>query len=249
MTEWGHLPSNHSRAGPVSRQLQSCEGLRWRQAMNPHNVGTGLLRRSCREGPSSLACTWRHSPPWRATRRGRGGSSSSNCVSLHARDSDGLPSASSRPPSLGHAASIFRVTQNETSQANGRVPSRSQAGPGPDSCAARAGWRFCLDIIYAVVQEEGRNLSNAASLVTGGSDTNHPLVKQWSDAQIFFLAWTHLDRNDESDRPLPTDAEVLANIAIVEDVIEVRTALFFDNLHSVQDLLDEANAQEEIGET
>ena len=103
------------------------------------------------------------------------------------------------------------------------------------------------DIINAVEQEGSRNLINAAVLVTGGSDTNHPLLKQWREAEEFFFEWTHLDRNDDNSRALPTDAEILAHIEVVEAVIEVQTTLFFANLHAVQDLLDEANSQDDGG--
>ncbi|MGQ0432842.1 MAG: hypothetical protein ACT452_10615 [Microthrixaceae bacterium] len=100
------------------------------------------------------------------------------------------------------------------------------------------------DLIGTVASEQGRNRRNAAELVTGGADTKHPAIKHWTAAQRFFLGWTHIDRNHSQDRELPTDAVLLANIRVVEDVIEVRNALFFDNLHSLQDLLAEANAVE-----
>ena len=93
--------------------------------------------------------------------------------------------------------------------------------------------------------EHGRNGSIAASLVTGGTDVKHPAVAQWRSAQDFFLGWTHLDRNHARNRELPSDNELWSNIHIVEDVIDVRSALFFDNLHALQDLLAEANATDE----
>jgi hypothetical protein len=103
------------------------------------------------------------------------------------------------------------------------------------------------DLISTVASEQGRNRRNAAELVTGGSDTTHPAIKQWAAAQQLFLGWTHLDRNHEQNRDLPTDEVLLGNIRVVEDVIEVRTALFFDNLHSLEDFLAEANAVEGEG--
>lgn len=103
-------------------------------------------------------------------------------------------------------------------------------------------------LIATVARERGRNLSNAAALVTGGGDTNHPAIAQWRSAQDFFLDWTHLDRNHNNDRELPSDDELMANIRIVEDVIEVRSGLFFDNLHALDDILAAANAVDEGGE-
>lgn len=96
-------------------------------------------------------------------------------------------------------------------------------------------------LIGAAAQERGRNRANAAALVTGGTDARHPAIQQWMDAYQFFLGWTHLDRNHET-RPLPQDGDLLAAIRVVEDVIEVRTAVFFDNLHSIEALLAEINA-------
>jgi hypothetical protein len=98
------------------------------------------------------------------------------------------------------------------------------------------------ELIGTVTREQGRNRRNAAELVTGGADTKHPAIKQWVACQQFFVGWTHLDRNHAQDRELPTDDELLANIRVLEDVVEVRTALFFDNVHSLEDLLADANA-------
>lgn len=96
-------------------------------------------------------------------------------------------------------------------------------------------------LIAAVAQERGRNRANAASLVTGAGDSRHPAIQQWLDAYQFFVGWAHLDRNHEARTP-PEDAELAANIRVVEDVIEVRTTMFFDNLHSIEALLAEINA-------
>ncbi len=98
------------------------------------------------------------------------------------------------------------------------------------------------DLIGAATREEGRNRRNAAELVTGAPDTKHPAIKHWATAQRFFLGWTHIDRNHAQDRELPTDEVLLENIRVVEDVIEVRSTRFFENVHALQDLLAEANA-------
>ncbi|WP_329481566.1 hypothetical protein OG555_05385 [Kribbella sp. NBC_01484] len=96
-------------------------------------------------------------------------------------------------------------------------------------------------LIRARIQEDGRNRSNAAALVTGSSDAEHPAIKQWRDAYEFFVGWAHLDRNHERERELPSDEEIRSTMRVVEDVIEVRTAVFFENLHSLEDLLAEIN--------
>lgn len=105
----------------------------------------------------------------------------------------------------------------------------------------RAVARAVLALVTAQVQEVGRNRSNAASLITAGTDDNHPAIDQWMEAYNFFVAWAHLDQNYEG-RTLPTDEQLAENVRVVEDVITVRSAMFFENLHSVEDLLAEINA-------
>ncbi|WP_159574489.1 hypothetical protein [Microbacterium sp. 8M] len=102
------------------------------------------------------------------------------------------------------------------------------------------------EIIDAATKEQGIQVANAAALLTDDNDETHPLVRQWKSAQRFFLEWTHLDRNPNGTRALPDDAAIRSKMRVIEDVIEVRTALFFENLSAVQDLLAIANAA--IGE-
>lgn len=105
--------------------------------------------------------------------------------------------------------------------------------------------RVLATLVRTVSQEQGRNRANAAALVTGDSEANHPAMTQWLSAYRYFLNWTHLDRNHDQERLLPSDIDLLTNIRVVEDVIEVRGALFFENLHAVEDLLAEINELEE----
>jgi len=93
----------------------------------------------------------------------------------------------------------------------------------------------------AATQEAGRNQRNAAALVTGRSDTKHAAIKQWSEALEFFLGWTHLDRKHEQRGNLPSDKDILSVIRVVEDVVEVRTKAFFDNVRSLKHLLTQIN--------
>jgi hypothetical protein len=102
--------------------------------------------------------------------------------------------------------------------------------------------RHLESLIGTITREQGRNRSNAAALVTGGDNQKHPAIKQWKDAYDFFLGWTHLDRNHDGGRALPSDTAVLTHIRVIEDVIEVRTAVFFENVKFVKDLLTQINA-------
>jgi hypothetical protein len=98
-------------------------------------------------------------------------------------------------------------------------------------------------IADAAAKESNANTSNAMALISSYHDAPHPVIQQWRSAQHFFLEWTHLDRNPSAERTLPSDSVLLNNIRVVEDVIEVRTNLFFENLRVVQDLLDIANGE------
>lgn len=107
--------------------------------------------------------------------------------------------------------------------------------------------RAVLALVTAQIREVGRNRSNAASLITAGTDNNHPAIDQWMEAYNFFVSWAHLDQQDES-RTLPSDVEMAENIRVVEDVMDVRSAAFFENLHAVEDLLAHINAADESDE-
>ena len=102
-------------------------------------------------------------------------------------------------------------------------------------------------MIRTRTQEDGRNRRNTAVLIAGDDSSDHPAVKQWQDAYRFFVRWAHLDRDEASEPTLPSDENIEAQIRVVEDVVEVRTAAFFENLHSLRDLLDEINTLDEEG--
>jgi hypothetical protein len=99
------------------------------------------------------------------------------------------------------------------------------------------------ELIKTVTQEQGRNLRNNAALITKGTDTKHPALREWSTTYRFFVKWAHLDRISEGERALPSQDELLAHIKVVEDVIDVGTSVFFDNVHAVADLLAKINEQ------
>lgn len=95
------------------------------------------------------------------------------------------------------------------------------------------------DLIDASTREHGRNRRNTAALVTGAADGSHPSIAEWSKAYRFFVKWAHVDQHHSDG--LPDDATLASHLRVVEDVIEVRMNLFFDNLSAVEDLLALAN--------
>lgn len=102
------------------------------------------------------------------------------------------------------------------------------------------------DLIDASTREQGRNQRNAAALVTGSADGSHPSIKEWRSAYGFFVQWAHVDQHHLED--LPDDATLARRLRILEDVIEVRMSLFFENLSRVEDLLAIANATDGAAE-
>lgn len=91
--------------------------------------------------------------------------------------------------------------------------------------------------------EEGRNQRELAGFLTGDTSQRHAAGKQWNAARAFFLEWTHLDRNHEGGRELPTDEMLRQHIRVIEDIVEARTLAFFETIRSIDDLLAEINAE------
>lgn len=140
-------------------------------------------------------------------------------------------------PSSGSLVAKLPELLTEHSELNLRV--QQDMVPVPTRVA-----NAIADLVEAAVKEHGLNVANAAALLTDGTDSAHPLIAQWIAAQGFFLQWTHLDRNPDESRKLPNDDEIMMHLRVVEDVVEVRTNLFFTNLSAVEDILLLANAQE-----
>jgi hypothetical protein len=102
------------------------------------------------------------------------------------------------------------------------------------------------DLIDASTRERGRNQRNAAALVTGTADGKHPSIAEWNSTYQFFVKWAHVDQHHL--KALPGDSTLAQRLRVVEDVIEVRMNLFFENLSAIEDLLAQANATEGVAE-
>lgn len=101
------------------------------------------------------------------------------------------------------------------------------------------------EVIKSATRERGRNQQLARALITGTTENDDPAIKQWTEARDFFESWHHLDRHADQTRDIPSDTVVIAQLRVVEDVIETRTGLFFASLHAVEDILAEANRHDE----
>jgi hypothetical protein len=106
-----------------------------------------------------------------------------------------------------------------------------------------------VDAVRGFVADQGvgarrRRLRDAAS-VLGRLDENDPALQPWSAARDFFMSLTHLDSGPASsakaNEPKSTDTEICRHMEVVEASLAVRLGDFFDNLHSIEDLAEEAN--------
>ncbi|ASN19929.1 hypothetical protein [Arthrobacter sp. YN] len=96
-------------------------------------------------------------------------------------------------------------------------------------------------VVQTVVLETKQVRDDAAALLAEGSSSDHPAVGQWIEAREFFVRWTHLERPPRDNGHVPTDVEILRNIRVVEDLVAVRTAGFFDTRRLLDELLAEIN--------
>lgn len=96
-------------------------------------------------------------------------------------------------------------------------------------------------VVTTLTKERGRTRSNVAALLNGGEDPHHPAVKEWIDTYNYFVGWAHLDQNHERGGNLPSNEDLLRALRVVEDALEIRNRVFFENLHAVEELLASAN--------
>lgn len=96
------------------------------------------------------------------------------------------------------------------------------------------------ELISTINKESSRKARLEGAVITDGTDNKHPAIKQWQATHKFFMHWTHLNRVNDSCEA-PSDDEIRKNLRVVEDVIETRSNLFFENFHKIEDLLTEAN--------
>lgn len=91
---------------------------------------------------------------------------------------------------------------------------------------------------------ETRGELRDSAAVLGYIDRYHPALKPWRAVRKFFMSFAHLDRlkaTGSGGRDLPSDEQVISQIAIIEASMRVRLGAFFDNLNEVKALADQAN--------
>jgi len=143
------------------------------------------------------------------------------------------------------AKSSFRKALDRwREEADPRSPDDDERGPV-------AVPRYLLTAIERLDEAEragtGRRRRRDSITVLGYVDVDSPALQPWDKARDFFMSATHVDRQAKviaADGSTPAPTEILKRIVIVEDALQVRLGAFFETLHSLSDLLDEANAVE-----
>lgn len=101
--------------------------------------------------------------------------------------------------------------------------------------------RLFADLLSAAIAEDGRFLSDIAAFLTDDGNTKHPAVREWHRNYNFFVKWAHLHGGQSDTRSIPSDGDLRSLIEVAEAQMDGVRAQFFDSLHAVEDLLEEAN--------
>lgn len=110
--------------------------------------------------------------------------------------------------------------------------------PVPREAAA-----LIAELVSAASQDTKSVRENAAALIGEGSASNHPVTKQWVDANRFFTKYTHLGKPPTGIDENMSDEVIEKNIQVVEDLVEIRVSGFFDSRHEIDSLLNDINSQ------
>lgn len=94
---------------------------------------------------------------------------------------------------------------------------------------------------YAISEER-------ASVMLTYSPNPTLAVKHWKKASAYFTRWAHLGGRVATGekKPLPTDAELLEQIEVVEAILRARLAPFFDLKRELAGVLRDANDREKV---
>ena len=99
-------------------------------------------------------------------------------------------------------------------------------------------------LFKAAIHEKRRIRGDIAALLTDDDNDGHAAVERWVAAKAFFVKWAHLHDHEIDLASLPSDNEMLTNIAIFEELFDGVITAFFVRKHAIQDLLAEINATE-----
>lgn len=126
-----------------------------------------------------------------------------------------------------------------------RFPEMDLAGGGELVPVPRGAAEAFNELVKTAVQERRRSQSNVAGLLTDDDNRNAPAVRQWILTVKWFVKWAHIFNDPVELGELPTDAMMREKIEVFEELFYAFIARFFDLRHSLDDLLDEINSQED----
>ncbi|WP_181435151.1 hypothetical protein [Curtobacterium sp. MCBD17_019] len=101
-------------------------------------------------------------------------------------------------------------------------------------------------LIKAAVQDENRNRDGVASMLTDDANRSHYAVSRWIQANNFFVKWAHIHVKLDVHESVPTDIEIANHIEIFEELMDGVATAFFDRRRTVQNLLADINATDEV---
>jgi len=86
-----------------------------------------------------------------------------------------------------------------------------------------------------------------SATVLGWIDPTNPALLPWTAARAFFMGRTHLSLGHTTKTsPLPSDNDVIIHLENIEASLRARLGAFYDTIHSLDDLLAEANQQHAV---
>lgn len=107
---------------------------------------------------------------------------------------------------------------------------------------------WLAQFVRATELENKRVRDDLVALLADTPQEDHPLATPWNQTRSWFVRWAHFERGSGESGTIPSDETILEHLQIVEDVIQARTAAFFDAREAIDDVLAQANASEDEGD-
>ncbi|PZE75333.1 hypothetical protein DEI82_08300 [Curtobacterium sp. MCBD17_019] len=83
-------------------------------------------------------------------------------------------------------------------------------------------------------------------MLTDDANRSHYAVSRWIQANNFFVKWAHIHVKLDVHESVPTDIEIANHIEIFEELMDGVATAFFDRRRTVQNLLADINATDEV---
>ncbi len=113
--------------------------------------------------------------------------------------------------------------------------------PVPEEVAA------AMDKLFkASIHEKRRVRDDVAALITDDANSSHAAVSSWIKSRDYFVKWAHLHERDVAESDLPGDEEIREHVSVFDELLDGVVTAFFTTRHSIDDLLAEINAMEDV---